>query len=128
MTRERFAGDHQIKRLQRIVRAAMAGRNAVPQPAGCAQRAHPAYASRVNVAMSRVAVLYIGSRLPGPLVQLLGEGAMRRVEEWEAQMRGPAHMVLLPARAWILHANKPHNHASGKSLHFLPRAADWPIG
>jgi hypothetical protein len=33
----------------------------------------------------------IGSRIAGPLVDLVGESAMFRVEERQAQMRGPAH-------------------------------------
>ena len=75
--------------------AAMGRGNAILQPAGGAERAHPAHAGRVNVAVSATAIAAamsdIGSRIAGPLVDLVGERSMFRVEEWQAQMRGPAH-------------------------------------
>jgi hypothetical protein len=96
VTGERFAGHHQVKRLERVVRAAVSRRDALPEPAGGAKRTHPAPARRVNVAMARIAAFYVGHRLKSPLVEVVGEGTVLRVEKRNAQVRGPAHVGLLP--------------------------------
>ena len=85
--RQRFAGDHQVTRLQRVMGAATGGGNAILEPAGGAERPHPAHAGCVDI----IAVSDIGSGIAGPLVDLVGESAMFRVEERQPQMRGPAH-------------------------------------
>ena len=87
MPRQGFAGDHQITRLQRVMGAAMGRGNAILEPAGGAERAHPAPTGRVNI----VAMSDIGSRIGSPFVDLVCESTMFRVKERQTQMRGPAH-------------------------------------
>ncbi len=98
MPRQRFAGDHQIAGLQRIMGAAKARRHALPQPPGLAERADPAPAGRIDVAVGALPVLDFGGLGRRPLIQLIGESAVLRVKERQAQMRGPAHGVLSPGQ------------------------------
>ena len=98
MARQRFARDHQITRLQRIVGAAETGQHALPQPSGLTQRMDPPAAGRVNVAVGRIPMLDFGHFRAGPFVQLIGKGAVLRVKKRNAQMPGPAHDVLSPGQ------------------------------
>ena len=83
-------------------------------------------ASRVNVVMAALAAFHIGHRLIGPVVELLGKGTVLRVKKRNAQMRGAAHAGSPGCSEPLNFACKQgHNHPDGKSLHFLPFAADW---
>ncbi len=106
MTGKRLAGDDQIKRLQRIVGPAVAGRDAMPKPPRLAERAHPLPTSRINVVMTAIAAFHIGHRLISPLVELLGKGAVLRVKKRNAQMRGSAHAGSPGRKPLTLHASK----------------------
>jgi hypothetical protein len=70
----------------------------LPQPSGLAQRMNPVPAGRVDVAVGTLPVLDFGGFGAGPLIQLIGEGAVLRVKERKAQMRGPTHGVLSPGQ------------------------------
>ena len=96
--RQCFARDHQIARLQRLVRPAEACRDAVPQAPGGAERAHPAHAGRADIGVAGVAIFHIVDRVLSPLVELRREGAMLGVEKWDAQMCSPAHVCSPPGR------------------------------
>ena len=90
VARKRLARDHEIKRAQLIVRAAMAFGDAIAKPAALPERAHPSLAERVDIAMAAVA-LDIGGRLTCPLIEPLGKGPMLGIEKRQPQMPGPAH-------------------------------------
>jgi hypothetical protein len=51
--------------------------------------------------MRRFASFHVDDRLIGPLVELLGEGAVLRVEKRQAQVRGPAHNGSPPRRSEV---------------------------
>ena len=70
VARQCFARDHQIARLQRLVRPAEACRDAMPQAPGGAERAHPAHAGRADISMAGVAIFHIVDRVLSPLVEL----------------------------------------------------------
>jgi hypothetical protein len=51
--------------------------------------------------MCRVISFYVGDRPIGPLIELLGKGAVLRVEKRKAQVRGPAHIWFSPRSSVI---------------------------
>jgi hypothetical protein len=69
-----------------------------------------------------IAVFDVGNRVLRPLVDLVGESAMPRVEERDAQVCSPAHVCSPPGRTSGPEAFRAesgrHNHSDGKSLHF----------
>jgi hypothetical protein len=55
--------------------------DAITKEAALPERAHPAFTQRINVVVSSAAALDLSRRLPRPLIQLVGEGAMLGIEK-----------------------------------------------